>query len=233
MWSWCHIDHFLRFSSCVHHPVLHLIALPLYHHFRASQTPFACTAASSACEIIMHLFAIIALVLLHFGVASARYRHQHRSYGPATTTTITITTTVTDVVGPTSAALGSFPPTAYTVIASRPDAPFHLLPLNAAGFNFTLGGSPAIYCPNVPMECPAGNVTAFYGSGTMVSDMSCALHCVYLLVNRMLKSQAGSSSTYRPMATSVTPKHILLHIHLERSWHHLPTPKQTTHRTAT
>ena len=119
----------------------------------------------------MHLITFIALFLLHFGVSAARHRHQHRSYGPATTTTVLATTTVTETVGPTSTT-SSFPAEAYTVVAIRPDAPFHLFPMNAASFNFTLGGAPATYCPNSPTECPAGNVTAFYGSGAMVSNMS-------------------------------------------------------------
>lgn len=79
------------------------------------------------------------------------------------------TITVTETVGPTSTASNSFPAEAYTVVAVRPDAPFHLFPMNAAGFNFTLGGAAAAYCPNTPTECPSGNVTAFYGSGAMVS----------------------------------------------------------------
>lgn len=118
----------------------------------------------------MHLLNFIALLFVQYGVSAARYRHQLRSYGPATTTTVTITATLTKTVGPTSTAL-SFPAEAYTVIAIRPDAPFHFFPINAAGLNFTLGGAPAIYCPNVPTQCPAGNVTAFYGSGAMVSDL--------------------------------------------------------------
>ena len=132
----------------------------------------------------MHRFALLAFFLLHFGVSAARNRHQQRSYGPATTTTVSITITVTETVSPTSTAMEMFPPRPYTVIAVRSGAPFHLLPINAAGFNFTLGDSPAIYCPNTPAECPNGNVTALYGSGAMVS-------VIYFILLRTLTSPIG------------------------------------------
>ena len=117
----------------------------------------------------MHLFALLAFFLFHFGTSAIRHRHQHRSYGPPTTTTVSITTTVTETLSGTLTAMAGFPPSPYIVVAVRSGAPFHLLPMNAAGFNFTLGGFPATYCPNTPDQCPNGNVTALYGSGAMVS----------------------------------------------------------------
>lgn len=160
-------------SGLVQYLLSRIFPTPPFHHLIASQSQPPCKAASTDWKRTtnMHLITVIALFFLHFGVSAARHLHRHRSYGPTTATTVLATTTVTETVGPTSMA-SSFPAEAYTVVAIRPDAPFHLSPVNAASFNFTLGGAAATYCPNPPTECPAGNVTAFYGSGAMVGNIS-------------------------------------------------------------
>ncbi|KAL4866087.1 hypothetical protein BDV12DRAFT_139428 [Aspergillus spectabilis] len=60
-------------------------------------------------------------------------------------------------------------PPAFTVTSSRSASPIHLLPLNAAGQSFYLGGSPTTYCP-LPSGCPTGNnSTVFAGNGGSLS----------------------------------------------------------------
>lgn len=57
---------------------------------------------------------------------------------------------------------------AFTVISARSASPVHLLPMNAAGTYFYLGGKPSTYCPEAVSQvapCPSGNVTAFAGNG--------------------------------------------------------------------
>jgi len=51
-------------------------------------------------------------------------------------------------------------PSTFTVISARSGSPIHLLPLNAAGEKFYLGGQPATYCPTEVNPCPPGDVTA-------------------------------------------------------------------------
>lgn len=57
---------------------------------------------------------------------------------------------------------------AFTVISARSASPVHLLPMNAAGTYFYLGGKPSTYCPESVSQvapCPSGSVTAFAGNG--------------------------------------------------------------------
>ena len=57
------------------------------------------------------------------------------------------------------------------MVASAPGTDFDGKPVEAAGRNFYLGGSPATYCPqSVVAFCPPGNVTAFSG-GSLVSSI--------------------------------------------------------------
>ncbi|KKK18689.1 hypothetical protein ARAM_001193 [Aspergillus rambellii] len=55
-------------------------------------------------------------------------------------------------------------PTAFTVMSSRSASPIHLLPMNAAGQSFWLGGEPGTYCP-LTSGCPPGNMTVLAGNG--------------------------------------------------------------------
>jgi len=57
--------------------------------------------------------------------------------------------------------------TATELRAIKPGSEIHLLPLNARGLTFQLGGDPAAYCPTQIEEkgatCPPGNITAVNG----------------------------------------------------------------------
>lgn len=61
------------------------------------------------------------------------------------------------------------PTKAFTVIAAHSGSPIHLLPLEAGGLGFHLGGGTASYCPeSVGSSCPPGNQTVFLGSSISV-----------------------------------------------------------------
>jgi hypothetical protein len=63
-------------------------------------------------------------------------------------------------------------PTGYfSVISARSASPVHLLPLQARGGKFYLGGSTSSFCPeNIPASsCPAGNTTVLVGGDKTLS----------------------------------------------------------------
>lgn len=69
----------------------------------------------------------------------------------------------------TSAAPTTRPTAPYGVMSIRSGSSVHLLPMQARGQNFYLGGSPATYCPQAPVtECPSGLDTVFAGLGALV-----------------------------------------------------------------
>jgi hypothetical protein len=80
--------------------------------------------------------------------------------------------TYTDTEEPatvTSAAAITTPTAPYGVMSARSGSPIHLLPIQARGFNFYLGGSPGSYCPQTPVPtCPSGEETIFTGLGGLV-----------------------------------------------------------------
>jgi hypothetical protein len=87
--------------------------------------------------------------------------------GPAPQATTTCTE---EPAASTSAAPITSPTALYGVMSARSGSPVHLLPMQARGSNFYLGGSPATYCPQPPVtSCPAGLDTIFGGLGSLVS----------------------------------------------------------------
>ncbi|KAE8445070.1 hypothetical protein EG329_013785 [Mollisiaceae sp. DMI_Dod_QoI] len=61
-------------------------------------------------------------------------------------------------------ALGTVTADLFTLTASLPGNPFDGQPVNAAGEAFSLGGSPATYCPtSVGSACPNATGTVFAG----------------------------------------------------------------------
>lgn len=63
----------------------------------------------------------------------------------------------------------------FTVTAARSGSPIHLLPLQAAGQSFWLGGSPATYCPaGEGIVCPPGTETVIVGASALVSSIDTA-----------------------------------------------------------
>lgn len=64
-------------------------------------------------------------------------------------------------------------PTApYGVISVRSGSPIHLLPMQARGLNFYLGGAPSSYCPQPPVtSCPSGEDTIYSGLGALVRSL--------------------------------------------------------------
>lgn len=69
---------------------------------------------------------------------------------------------------------------AFTVMSARSASPVHLLPLNADGSYFYLGGEASTYCPETVSKvapCPKGDVTAFVGNGAaLVSPWNSILY---------------------------------------------------------
>jgi hypothetical protein len=80
------------------------------------------------------------------------------------------TSTCTEGAAATTSAAPITSPTApYGVMSIRSGSSVHLLPMQARGQNFYLGGSPATYCPQPPvMDCPSGLDTVFAGLGALV-----------------------------------------------------------------
>jgi hypothetical protein len=89
--------------------------------------------------------------------------HRPDSCGPQPTQTSSTPPTSTSCVPvPT-------PTKAYTVIAARSGSPIHLLPMEAGGLGFHLGGGTGSYCPqSVGASCPPGNQTVFVGGSISV-----------------------------------------------------------------
>ncbi|KAL2217023.1 IgE-binding protein [Thermoascus aurantiacus ATCC 26904] len=54
---------------------------------------------------------------------------------------------------------------AFTVTASHSGSSIHLLPMEAAGQYFWLGGNASTYCPENVANCPAGTETVFAPGG--------------------------------------------------------------------
>ncbi|RMZ86087.1 hypothetical protein DV737_g100, partial [Chaetothyriales sp. CBS 132003] len=99
-----------------------------------------------------------------------------RSASTTSTTSPASTTSFTSTTSSTSSSAPVVAPTApYGVIAARSGSPIHLLPLNAAGFSFHLGGSTASYCPTSVTEqggvCPPGNVTVLLGTCSLDDEV--------------------------------------------------------------
>ncbi|KAL4884435.1 hypothetical protein BJY04DRAFT_182487 [Aspergillus karnatakaensis] len=95
------------------------------------------------------------------------------------------------------------PPAAFTVISSRSASPIHLLPLNAAGQSFYLGGSASTYCP-LPSNCPNGTSTVFAGNGGSLSVTVPGGQQIYVSPEGALKfTQAHSANI--PPGSSLRP----------------------------
>lgn len=78
-------------------------------------------------------------------------------------------TSSTPSTSTTSCAAITTPTKAYTVIAARSGSPIHLLPMEAGGLGFHLGGGTSSYCPQVVgPSCPPGNQTVFVGGSISV-----------------------------------------------------------------
>lgn len=69
----------------------------------------------------------------------------------------------------TSCAPTTVPTKAFTVVAANSGSPIHLLPMQAGGLGFQLGGGTSSYCPSsVGPSCPPGNETVFSGGSISV-----------------------------------------------------------------
>ena len=109
------------------------------------------------------------LTTLLIATSAAPAAESATSCAPPRTVTKTVTKTVRPTHSSTTAAALHSPTAPYTVISARSGSPIHLMPLNAAGQNFYLGGSAATYCPLTNQtQCPPGQVTAFLGLGALV-----------------------------------------------------------------
>ncbi|EXJ75526.1 uncharacterized protein A1O5_00032 [Cladophialophora psammophila CBS 110553] len=126
-------------------PILHLIAISLARaatfaspHPQASTTPCVETDTSTtASDTVITLSSTL-------------------------TATVTASRSTTPVSSSSTVGPQTSPTSWLTVMASRVGSPIHLLPMNAAGYRFYLGGDTVSYCPTDVEEtgdCPAGNQT--------------------------------------------------------------------------
>jgi hypothetical protein len=117
---------------------------------------FYCSAALPFKFCVKMRFSITLIFALSLVVSAA----------PAPQATSTCTK---EAAASASAALITRPTAPYDVMSIRSASPVHLLPMQARGQNFYLGGSPATYCPQPPVtECPSGLDTVFAGLGALV-----------------------------------------------------------------
>ncbi|PYH99915.1 hypothetical protein BO71DRAFT_393886 [Aspergillus ellipticus CBS 707.79] len=95
---------------------------------------------------------------------------------------------------------------AFGVMSARSGSPIHLLPLNAAGSAFYLGGETESYCPfgNSSSLCPAGTETVFAGTGSALSVEVPGGQEVYVNPSGAL-SFTVPHSAYIPAGSSVGP----------------------------
>ncbi|PTU23511.1 hypothetical protein P175DRAFT_0500074 [Aspergillus ochraceoroseus IBT 24754] len=94
-------------------------------------------------------------------------------------------------------------PTAFTVMSSRSASPIHLLPMNAAGQSFWLGGEPGTYCP-LTSGCPPGNMTVLAGNGGSLSVVVPGGQQIYVSPEGALKFTQAHSA-YIPTGSSLGP----------------------------
>lgn len=81
-------------------------------------------------------------------------------------------TTSSSCSAATSSAPLTSPTAAYGVISVRSGSPIQYLSMNAAGENFTLGGTTATFCPDsVGTACPPGTDTVFLGLGALDTEV--------------------------------------------------------------
>ncbi|PWY86921.1 hypothetical protein BO70DRAFT_360648 [Aspergillus heteromorphus CBS 117.55] len=95
---------------------------------------------------------------------------------------------------------------AFGVMSARSGSPIHLLPLNAAGSAFYLGGETESYCPfgNSSALCPPGTETVFAGSGSGLSVEVPGGQEVYVNPSGAL-SFTVPHSAYIPAGSSLGP----------------------------
>ncbi|KIX94311.1 uncharacterized protein Z520_10021 [Fonsecaea multimorphosa CBS 102226] len=141
---------------------------------------------------MLHVLSLVAISL--FSALSFASPHPQTSTTPcisetdgnagASDTVITVASTLTATVVASGSATSSSStttagplttPTSWlTVTAYRLGSPIHLLPMNAAGYHFYLGGDTVSYCPTEVEEeggiCPPGNQTvlSLCSMGTLV-----------------------------------------------------------------
>lgn len=76
------------------------------------------------------------------------------------TATLTLPVTISTMITPSATEAQPEPVyTATQLYAYREDSPIHLLPLQARGLYFQLGGLPTTVCPSFVEDCPPGVLT--------------------------------------------------------------------------
>ncbi|KAH8431953.1 putative IgE binding protein [Aspergillus melleus] len=94
---------------------------------------------------------------------------------------------------------------AFGVMSSRSASPVHLLPMNAAGQHFYLGGQPSTYCPLPDGKgCPPGTSTVFAPGGGSLNVMVPGGQQVYVNPDGAL-SFTQAHSAYIPPGSAQGP----------------------------
>ena len=76
----------------------------------------------------------------------------------------------------------------FTLTVYQPGSPLHGEVVNAAGEAFSLGGSPATYCPLTNQQlCPVGNQTIFAGMSAL---SVCQVHYRYVILKLMSENRS-------------------------------------------
>ncbi|KAA8643668.1 hypothetical protein EYZ11_003403 [Aspergillus tanneri] len=94
---------------------------------------------------------------------------------------------------------------AFGVMSSRSASPIHLLPMNAAGQHFYLGGKASTYCPLPEGKgCPPGTSTVFAPGGSGLNVMVPGGQQVYVNPDGAL-SFTQAHSAYVPPGSALGP----------------------------
>lgn len=97
------------------------------------------------------------------------------------TATLDFTTTIVTTITPSPTEASSKPVyTATQMYAYREGSPFHLLPIQARGLSFQLGGLPTTTCPSNIKDCPPGVLTGI-NNCEMVSTIKMVSHMAVLI----------------------------------------------------
>ncbi|KAE8152403.1 hypothetical protein BDV25DRAFT_67183 [Aspergillus avenaceus] len=94
-------------------------------------------------------------------------------------------------------------PTPFGVMSSHSASPVHLLPMNAAGQKFWLGGETSSYCP-ISSGCPDGKYTVFAAGGGALDVVVPGGQQVYVDEDGAL-SFTQAHSAYIPPGSSLGP----------------------------
>ena len=144
---------------------------------------------------MLHFLQLLVVALLLATVCASPEPQVNSTANNGAVVTVTSTFTSTVLASPSATESSSTTPAQpltvptswLTITAARSGSPIHLLPMNAAGRRFYLGGSTLSYCPTqveTAGDCPPGNTTVVSLCGMVrlaLSRASCQMWLMLVL----------------------------------------------------